>query len=42
MLKTFPWEKITVTKNALLFSRAPTHHSYNFIKIIIDTKRRGR
>ena len=31
MLKKFPSDKATVTKNALFFlSRAPTHHSFNF------------
>ena len=30
MLKKYPSEKISVTKNALFFlSRAPTHHSFN-------------
>ena len=31
MLKTFPSEKINVTKNALFFlSRASTHHGFTF------------
>ena len=31
MLKKYPSEKISVTKNALFFlSRAPTHHSFTF------------
>ena len=31
MLKTFPSDKINVTKYALFFlSRAPTHHSFTF------------
>ena len=31
MLKSFPLDKINVTKNVLFFlSRAPTHHSFTF------------
>ena len=31
MLKIFPWDKINITKNELIFlSRAPTHHSFTF------------
>ena len=31
MLKTFSWNKINVTKNALfILLQAPTHHSFTF------------
>ena len=31
MLKTFSWDKINVTKNALfILLQAPTHHSFTF------------
>ena len=44
MLKKFPSEKISGTKNALFFlSRAPIHHSFTFdLRFLYELKRKDR
>ena len=42
MLKKFPPDKLSCTKNALFFlSRAPTHHSFTFnLRFLYELKRK--
>ena len=44
MLKKFPSDKITGTKNAFFFlSRAPTHHSFTFnLRFLYELKHKVR
>ena len=39
IIKNFPSKKVTVTKNALFFSRAPTHQSFTFdLQLLYELK----